>query len=106
MEKDFLDAKQLQQWLGISKPTLLCWLRRGDDPFPGVKIGGRWRFRRKAVLEWWARQEQGRMASKEGGPPRQMDKTVSKGSSMAGELASWLSIASKLLEEESEKEAA
>ena len=59
MKKDaeFLSAPELQSWLGISKPTLLAWLRKDANPLPGVKIMGRWMFRRQAIMEWWMRQE-------------------------------------------------
>jgi excisionase family DNA binding protein len=57
MEKDFLSAPEVMDWLGISKPTLLAWLRTKDDPLPGVKVVGRWRFRREAILQWWERRE-------------------------------------------------
>ncbi len=98
MGEDFLNARRIQAWLGISKPTLLAWLRREQDPLPGVKIMGRWMFRRQAVLEWWKRQERARGARV--GETGQRAGLAPK----AEDLRSWLLMASKVLAEQAEKE--
>ena len=88
-------------WLGISKPTLLSWLRKKNDPFPGVKIGGKWIFRRQAVVEWWQRQEPARLGEN---APSSKDMRATKESApeqKSEELQSWLLAASKVLSEES-----
>ena len=87
MSVDFIGTKELLEWLGISKPTLLAWLRLKQDPLPGVKIGGHWRFRRKAVLEWWMRREKSHPSS-----------AINKaGEKEKQDLAAWLSVASKVI---------
>jgi excisionase family DNA binding protein len=86
MLTEFLDTKELLNWLGISKPTLLSWLRLKIDPLPGVKIGGHWKFRRKAVLEWWMRRERKHPASYKCTEEKEKQ-----------DLEAWLGVASRLI---------
>jgi excisionase family DNA binding protein len=86
MSDEFIGTKELLAWLDISKPTLLAWLRLKSDPLPGVKIGGHWKFRRKAVLDWWMRREKAQPA-----PPRKGQEKDKQ------DLAAWLSVASKVI---------
>jgi excisionase family DNA binding protein len=104
MKEDFLSAKQLQDWLGISKPTLLVWMRDSEDPLPGVKVGGRWKFRRQAVLEWWIRKEEKYLDGNRGKPSREKAKTK-KVSAQEKEksLEDWLAAATKIIAEASKK---
>ena len=105
MEGDFLGATELQKWLGISKPTLLAWLRREEDPLPGMKVGGRWRFRRQAVLDWWIRQEERGRRGELKRPASHDSVGIVKSGGESSELESWLRIASKVLAEESARRA-
>jgi excisionase family DNA binding protein len=90
MSAEFLNTKELLDWLGISKPTLLAWLRLKADPLPGVKIGGHWKFRRRAVMEWWMRRENT--------PTRTIGLSSRVPSAKDnGELEAWLSAASKVI---------
>lgn len=103
-ENEFLDAKEMQAWIGISKPTLLAWLGRTNDPLPGVKIGGRWKFRRQAVLEWWMRQESGRAQINQATPRPRPASTGKTEKGQSPELESWLRIASKVMAEEAQRD--
>jgi|GEM_PF-5059252 excisionase family DNA binding protein len=86
MSEDFIGTRELLAWLDISKPTLLAWLRLKADPLPGVKVGGHWKFRRKAVLEWWMRREKsGSISEKQRSAKDRPD------------LEAWLSAASKVI---------
>jgi excisionase family DNA binding protein len=102
---EFLGARELQAWLGISKPTLLAWLRRARNPLPGVKIGGRWKFRRQAILEWWIREENAQTAANSAGPGSRVQRATERKDTPQQELDSWLRIASRMLSEEERREA-
>lgn len=54
----FLTAKQLGEWLGISEQALAQDRFRGDG-IPYIKIGVRVRYRRDAVLAYIERNETG-----------------------------------------------
>jgi len=103
VSQDFLSSRQIQGWLGISKPTLLSWLRRKDDPLPGVKIGGRWKFRRQAVLEWWERREKSQRGACRESAKRNDEKERAASTAGVEELNSWLVIATRVLAEEVER---
>jgi len=107
MEKEFLDATEILDWLGISKPTLLAWLKKPENPLPGIKIGGRWKFRRQAILDWWERQEA--LAMLKNGNIKQAAKAkktqIKAATSEDDHISSWLSAAAKILSEEPRKTA-
>ena len=96
---DFLNARELQEWIGISKPTLLSWLNREEDPLPGVKIGGRWKFRREAILSWWERQEAKNNGSAAAARSKPATTKQTKAASPPSELDSWIRMASRVLGE-------
>ena len=100
---EFLSARQVQAWLGISKPTLLTWLRRKDDPLPGVKIGGRWKFRRSAVLEWWQKKEDARFIDISQVTPGKRRPQENEANPVPEELKSWLQVAARILSEDKKR---
>ncbi len=48
---EFLDIRQLSEWLGIAMPTIYTWRHRGEGP-PAYKLNNRVRFRRSDVELW------------------------------------------------------
>ncbi len=47
---DVLDVKQCAELLGFSEEHIRVLAR--EEKMPAAKIGGRWRFSRRQVLEW------------------------------------------------------
>jgi PTS system nitrogen regulatory IIA component len=47
---DLMTTKQLAEYLQLSERSVYRMLERGE--VPALKVGGRWRFRRRAVDEW------------------------------------------------------
>lgn len=47
---DVLDVKQCAELLGFSEEHIRVLAR--EEKIPAAKIGGRWRFSRRQVLEW------------------------------------------------------
>lgn len=47
---DVLDVKQCAELLGFSEEHVRVLAR--EEKIPAAKIGGRWRFSRRQVLEW------------------------------------------------------
>ncbi len=48
---EFLDIRQLSEWLEIAKPTIYMWRHRGEGP-PAYKLNNRVRFRRSDMELW------------------------------------------------------
>lgn len=62
--KDLIDDRlvglpAMQAVAGISKPTLLKYLREGKVGFPARRVGGRWWASRREILAWCERQASG-----------------------------------------------
>lgn len=55
MEKDLMTTRQLQELLQIDRTTVYRML--SDGRIPGFKVGGQWRFSRRAIEEWLEEQE-------------------------------------------------
>lgn len=47
---DVLDVKQCAELLGFSEEHIRVMAR--EEKMPAAKIGGRWRFSRRQVLDW------------------------------------------------------
>jgi excisionase family DNA binding protein len=53
----WLTADELAERLKVAQSTLWQWRLRNYGP-PAVRVGGKLRYRRKAVEQWEAEQEQ------------------------------------------------
>jgi excisionase family DNA binding protein len=51
---DFVKAKDLCEFLGITRSVLLAWVNRG---LPYVRVGSQLLFREASVAEWLVKQE-------------------------------------------------
>ena len=61
MHDDFLTLKEVAELLKLSEKTIYRLAQRGE--FPGFKVGGSWRFRRKDIDRWADQQIKGRTGS-------------------------------------------
>jgi len=55
VESDIMKIPQVAEWLGCASSTLYRLAQRRQ--FPAFKLGGDWRIRKSAVLEWMERQQ-------------------------------------------------
>ena len=49
-EREIMDTRECAGLLGISEERVRQLAR--EEKLPGAKIGGRWRYSRRQVLEW------------------------------------------------------
>jgi prophage regulatory protein len=57
IEREFWDARELQELTGVSRNTWLHWAWIGKGP-PSFKLGGRRLWRRSVVEDWIAEREE------------------------------------------------
>ncbi|MEK6746131.1 MAG: helix-turn-helix domain-containing protein [Pseudomonadota bacterium] len=57
---EIITVKELAEYLKIAEKTAYRFLAEGT--IPGFKVGGSWRFRKKEIDEWIARQTEKRLS--------------------------------------------
>lgn len=57
IESDIMKIPEVARWFGCADSTLYRLAQRGR--IPAFKLGGDWRMRRGALLEWMDRQRRG-----------------------------------------------